>query len=413
MHRAASFRIFIAGAVLLLFSSPTAAANIPFNIERLTERVVPDSEVTYLRLVREIFPDTEVDENGESAAATRSIKLRRLSNTGFSVHNRPMNIVRVRGWRFLAQGGANHLALLIEAHKEVMEDDDLFDWQYALAVFSYASLPKKEGRASTVFRLVEAVDPQEDRFVDLPDGLPLLEENSGSQSLWIINQHHNASESFRDYKSVKVQSGRSLRWLIKGLPGLHDTEGCEAREESRFDVSPRHNLPKAYLPVEIRLKTLRWKKIDCRGEEGASADAEETRVFLIRSVTLPDGRKSVRIENEQEQRRKAKALSGGVERFEGELLVGKTYTATFIFDETSGWRLTEPIKLLPHHAARIEWIDKKRILSSLIKENRYQLEFKVLARNVRRAGNTNRWNTTYKCVLREALILIPPKESDF
>lgn len=102
-----------------------------------------------------------------------------------------------------------------------------------------------------------------------------------------------------------------------------------------------------------------------------------------------------------------------VERFEGELVIGKTYTADFIFDEQAGWRLSEPIKPLPHHAAGIEWIDKKRILPTLIKENRYQIKFKVLAKSVRRAGNSNRWNTTYKCAVREAVILIPPQEPGF
>jgi hypothetical protein len=99
-----------------------------------------------------------------------------------------------------------------------------------------------------------------------------------------------------------------------------------------------------------------------------------------------------------------------VERFDGSLTIGKTYTADFVFDEHVGWRLSEPVKILPHHAARIEWIDKKGILSSLIKENRYQIEFKVLAKNVRRAGTSNRWNTTYKCAVREALVLIPSIE---
>ncbi|HEX8919911.1 MAG TPA: hypothetical protein VF766_00445 [Pyrinomonadaceae bacterium] len=101
-----------------------------------------------------------------------------------------------------------------------------------------------------------------------------------------------------------------------------------------------------------------------------------------------------------------------VERFDGDLAIGKTYTAAFIFVEKTGWRLSEPVKILPHHAVRIEWIDKKGILPSLIKENRYRVEFKVVAKTIRRAGLTNRWNTTYKCALREALILIPPQEPD-
>ena len=104
---------------------------------------------------------------------------------------------------------------------------------------------------------------------------------------------------------------------------------------------------------------------------------------------------------------------GRVERFEGELEIGRTYTADFIFVEKTGWRLAEPVKILPHHAVRIEWIDKKGILPTLFKENRYEIEFKVVAKNVRRAGNSNRWNTTYSCALREAIILIPPVEPGF
>jgi hypothetical protein len=102
---------------------------------------------------------------------------------------------------------------------------------------------------------------------------------------------------------------------------------------------------------------------------------------------------------------------GKVERFEGgELIVGRTYTATFIFVEKSGWRLAEPVKILPHHAIYIEWIDRKRLLPTLFKENRYQIEFKVVSKNVKQAGNTYRWNTTYRCALREAIPLIPSIE---
>jgi hypothetical protein len=99
-----------------------------------------------------------------------------------------------------------------------------------------------------------------------------------------------------------------------------------------------------------------------------------------------------------------------VERFEGELVIGRSYVAAFIFVEKTGWRLAEPVKILPHHAVRIEWIDRKRLLPSLFKENTYQIEFKVVSKNVRRAGNSYRWNTTYRCALREAIPLVPSIE---
>jgi hypothetical protein len=200
------------------------------------------------------------------------------------------------------------------------------------------------------------------------------------------------------------------------LPGLQDSEGCEARIENRLEVAPRNKRHLAYLPLELRLKTLRWKKIDCHEtKEGVRADTEETRVYLIRrdgSLNKLSGGGVVRVKEWLEQRQKVRGSSGDVERFEGELLIGKTYRAHLVFDERVGWRLSERIKTLPHHAAGIEWVDKKRLLSSLIKENRYSVEFKVVGKSVRRAGNSNRWNTTYKCALREALILIPPSATE-
>jgi hypothetical protein len=126
---------------------------------------------------------------------------------------------------------------------------------------------------------------------------------------------------------------------------------------------------------------------------------------------LPNNFKGLRIE--EKRRERETRSSGQVERFEGSLVTGKTYTAELVFDEKGGWQLAERIKMLPHHAARIEWIDKKRILSALIKENRYQIEFTVLEKSVGQAGNTRRWNTTYKCEVREAFILIPPKAQGF
>lgn len=412
MRLAAFPQILLASVLLLGFSLP-ASAQSPYNIEKLTERIAPDSSTTYLNLVRAIFPGTSVDDSGESASATRSIKLRRLSGRGFSVHRSPLDIVRVRGWKFLAQGGVKHLALLIEAHKEVMADGDLFDWEYALAVFSYGSTLKQKGRASSAWNLVEAVDPQEDRFMDFPDELPLIEEGRGQQTFWIINQHHNAGESFRDYKTIGVQSGKRLGWSIQDLPGLNDSDGCEAREENRLEVMPRDNPGKAYLPVAVRLKTLRWEKVDCRDVEGVDADREETRTFLIRPVISSNRRRRLRLEILQEPKPAAMSRAGQVERFEGTLEIGKTYTAAFVFDEEMGWRLATRIKIPIHHAVGVVWVDKKRILPSLLKENRYRIEFTVLGKSVRQAGNTRRWNTTYKCQLREAFILIPPKAESF
>lgn len=405
MRLAAFSRILLMSAVLLGFSQ-AAFAQGPYDIKKLTERVSADSGTTYLKLVRRIFPDTSVDESGESASATRSIKLRRLSGRGFSMHRAPLDIVRVRGWKFLAQGGVNHLALLIEVHKEAIEDGDLFDWQYALGVFSYQG---RKGQTSSAWNLVEAVDPQEDRFMDLPDKLPLVDEGKGDQTFWTLDQHHNAGESFRDYKTIRVQSGRRLEWSIQGLPGLHDSNGCEAREETSLDVVPRPNPGQGYLPVEVRLKTLRWEKVDCQDEEGVDADSEETRTFLIRPVSHTERRERSRVEILEERKPIVLNSAGEVERFEGSLEIGKTYTAAFVFDERIGWRLATPIKIPFHHAVSVLWIDKKGILPSLMKENRYQIEFTVLGKNVRQAGNTRRWNTTYKCRLREAFILIPPK----
>jgi hypothetical protein len=81
----------------------------------------------------------------------------------------------------------------------------------ALAVFRYGSRFDKDGRKSIKLRLVEAVDPQEDRFVDMPDDLPLIKDEFGNQTFWILNQHHNAGESYRDYKTIKVQSDKRLQ----------------------------------------------------------------------------------------------------------------------------------------------------------------------------------------------------------
>ena len=160
-----------------------------------------------------------------------------------------------------------------------------------------------------------------------------------------------------------------------------------------------------------RSRKLRRLLIACRSEKDASADTEGA--SLIRGDECLGKRRGLRAKGAKEQKQGAINSTANVERFAGALEVGKTYTSDFIFDERSGWRLALRIKTPLHHAARIEWIDKKRILPSLIKENRYRLEFKVLAKSVRQAGNSRRWNTTYKCAVSEAFILIPPKEVEF
>ncbi|HEV2859613.1 MAG TPA: hypothetical protein VGX48_01245 [Pyrinomonadaceae bacterium] len=258
--------------LVLLALSGHARAQRPQNVEDLNAEAA--GGVTYLELLRQLFPDARDDEGDAMAAARSSVPVRSLEDGARFKLEAPFEVWSVQSWRFKS-AGLPHLALLVNTRFKDPADSGGFDTQYTLAVFRPAAPPAR-------LRLVEAVDPQTDRFVTFPEDLPLVSIGPGRESFWILCHHHNAGEEFRDYRAVTV-SGDSLRWSLKDLPGLYSSDTCEAKSVQSLEVVPLKAARRGELPYEFRVETLRWRKRDCEQTRGRP-DRRGARVYRAARV---------------------------------------------------------------------------------------------------------------------------------
>jgi hypothetical protein len=86
--------------------------------------------------------------------------------------------------------------------------------------------------------------------------------------------------------------------------------------------------------------------------------------------------------------------------FEGTLEKESTYRAEVKRDRGGEWLLVVPVRMLPHHAVRVEWLNLKDYPA--LKEpapgsQRKRLVFKVAERETFKVAGQYRWNTTYYC----------------
>lgn len=133
----------------------------------------------------------------------------------YTLYESPFEITKVNG-RWFEANGAKHLALLLEISKNPVKSGDDDALHYALAVFRYVSRTEKSGESQTrvtgEFRLVEAVNPQTDRFVEFPQDFPLIEESPKNQTFWIVNYHRYGGQTYSEDHTIHLGSDNRLSY---------------------------------------------------------------------------------------------------------------------------------------------------------------------------------------------------------
>lgn len=181
--------------------------------------------------------------------------------------------------------------------------------------------------------------------------------------------------------------------------------------------------PSAFTGKRIRVSGI-WEQFP----SGLRVTQESTAAFL--EITLPPlpgaaarlrERGLARIASTECAGRAVVAVSGtllrqgsgqifAVERFDGIepagrpytglLTAGECYRAQVLFDPAGGLHLATSPRLPAHHAGRVEWTNRKDIPKllrpPLDPPHRFAV-FRVLSADVQKAGDTLRWNTTYRC----------------
>jgi hypothetical protein len=95
----------------------------------------------------------------------------------------------------------------------------------------------------------------------------------------------------------------------------------------------------------------------------------------------------------------ASTATGPIE-FEGTLAEGSTYRAMVECDREQAWRTVQPLRIPFHHAARIEWLNRREfpeLLRASGKDCRRRIVFNVVAQETIKVSGQYRWNTTYRC----------------
>ncbi|MDX6693609.1 MAG: hypothetical protein QOF02_1212 [Blastocatellia bacterium] len=91
--------------------------------------------------------------------------------------------------------------------------------------------------------------------------------------------------------------------------------------------------------------------------------------------------------------------------FGGDLQEGSTYRAAIARGQDGEWRTSVPLKILRHHAARIEWLNLKEypeLDKPQPRSRQKQIVFTVVKRETLKVAGQYRWNTTYYCRITAA-----------
>jgi len=170
-------------------------------VNNLQATVADDIQITWLELVRRIFPDARFDATLHKATAIRSILLRQLWHSGeHAMAGNDFVIEKAYALWFMSDG-KEHLALLVQTtgREKLDSGRDAF----ALAVFRFAPGPL----------LVDAVNPQKARndHADFDQNTPLIFIDKGERdyAFFLTSARQTAPGSTeRDLVLVALQKRR-------------------------------------------------------------------------------------------------------------------------------------------------------------------------------------------------------------
>jgi hypothetical protein len=182
-------------------------------VDNYREPLHSEASKTYFDLLKQIFPDAEMEAAGGAAAsAHQSVPLNHLyGDYRNRVYHAEMQISSVERL-FLQSGGRRRLLLLVHAESA----GEQFTWG-ELAVLALFEL-------EPAVRLLDAADIKADRFSGIREEQPLLHISSQADAVMITNYHHNSSQGYLSLTLVGTEGNR-LRTIFE-LPTLLNLNYC-------------------------------------------------------------------------------------------------------------------------------------------------------------------------------------------
>lgn len=224
------------------------ADNRARRVEDLGAAVAEGAGVTYLELLREVFPGAL---GGEKFRPSRAVRLRNLERPReVTARAGAIEILTVESLWFV-HAGEHHLALVVGARHESAGGGDEFK---ALAVFA----------PQTPTPLVDAVEIDFDRFVGFWDESPLLPIRQGETAFWLRASHHNSSEGFHSYHLTELRAGR-LRPALSRPFGFTDVKLCGSETSETLKVVRERGAFAGRRVFDLRVRTETKPTGDCEG----------------------------------------------------------------------------------------------------------------------------------------------------
>lgn len=203
------------------------------------------AKTTYLDLLKEIFPDVEMDSAaGHDATAHTSIKLNHLLGDYRGQPYRgemKINSIESPGDHRRHQ---SRMLLLIHVGSD---DGELFNWgeMSVLALF----------QLEPVVKLLDAADVQADRFTSFWEERPLLTISPQEDAVIIANTHHNSSQGYLRLALVAPENNR-LRTIFE-LPTLLNTNVCGNSFSQSPSISALRSAKGARYNISINIKLVK------------------------------------------------------------------------------------------------------------------------------------------------------------
>jgi hypothetical protein len=230
-------------AILMLTMMSATTSGGPTTRQSFDPRTVvrSGSAITYLDLLRRLFPDAAYDTPTAEVRARKSVKIRNIVEGQEPTElDSDITISSVAPTWTKSSGRPVLLLVIGVAAADANEGTPYEGDTTILAAFD----------VETEARLVDALEVQTDRFASLWEKQPLLPLSNEHDAVVVHNTHSNAGESYDTYTVLFLERGTFT--VISDLT-LFDSQACGATytETPAYRAVPRPG--RAYPDVTLRV----------------------------------------------------------------------------------------------------------------------------------------------------------------
>lgn len=226
-----------------LASVPVARTQGQQSLDPLSS-VRAGSTITYLELLRRLFPDATYDTAKGAVRAEESIEIRSVVASDDPTDlDSDITISRISPTWMQSSGRLVLLLTIAVDAEDAHEATPYAGHTTILGAFDISTGP----------RLIDAIDVQTDRFADTWDKQTLLRLSNGDDAVIIHNTHWNAGESYDKYTLLFVDHGKFS--VISDIT-LFSTQGCGVSyaETPSYAANPHAGRPFSDIKLRVTLK---------------------------------------------------------------------------------------------------------------------------------------------------------------